>query len=195
MPVDIASLRKRGVTVPVEFYGATINVEYDPIKVANPAFRKEYNRKSDQLQHTMSDWMQGELERLRAQELREDFPGRDELVAAGCESLADIPADLEELQAIDGVDERLARRIQNALNRDLRLDNLEISEHIWRMRAELVAMLVKDWDITVNHEPLPVSADVFLDGTLPPELSLEIINAVWRDIRSLGNRTNSNGTS
>lgn len=60
------------------------------------------------------------------------------------------------------------------------------AKRIWQMGGELVAMLIKDWDIIEAGEPLPVSADVFSKGTLPPELVDEILAEVWEDARTLG---------
>lgn len=158
MPLDIQSLKEKGVKVPVDFFGdEPVIVVYDPIKVSDPAFRSEYNKKSRELQDGINDWV------------RSLAPQDAEDGAEGDEVEADEPQPAP--------------------------DSIELSRRIWEMRGELVEMLLKDWEIESGGKHLAVKAELFTDGTLPPELAAAITQAVWDDVRSLGgNRKPSSST-
>lgn len=191
---DVAALRKRGFEIKVPFYGAEVPVTYDPIKVAAPGFRTEYEARRKELQAKAGDAITALSDALLALPLRDDFPARDILIASGFETLGEVPRNAKELQELDGVDGAMAQRIIRAINTDERIDAMEVDKARWKVHAELCVMLVKDWDLTEGSEPIPVEVEAFMDGRLPPELALSIIEEIWRSVDSLGNPTPSNGT-
>lgn len=160
MPLDIQSLKERGVKVPVPFFeGQPVIVVYDPIRVSDPAFRAEYNTRARELEKEIAKWSQAQVaEAAEFGKARQD--------------------------AEDGEE-----------GPEYEPDTMGYSRRVWSMRAELVEMLLKDWEIESDGKHLAVKAEVFTDGTLPPELAQAILREVWADVRSLGNRKPSDSTS
>lgn len=192
MPVDIASLKKRGVKVNVEFYGDQIPVTYDPITVSSPAFREEYNARSRQLQRAYGEWIRDEVAAFNATEIPENFPQRERLIEAGYETFGDIPKSVAALQeAFSDLEESDARRIVNEMNRISRFEPLDLERQRWAMEAELAVMLIKDWEFVEAGEPIPVDVEAFTSGVLPPQLARAIIDAIWEDASALGNPNGS----
>jgi hypothetical protein len=191
---DIASLRKRGAELKVPFFGDQISVTYNPIKVLDPEFSREWNQRQKTMLAEVGDWLQTWFDDLKQHPLRDDFPGRVHLTAAGIETIGDVPPSLEDLKKLRGIGDATARAIINAINTDLRIDTGELSRRREAVHTELAVMLIRDWDLIEDGVPMPVSVESLVSL---PGLSEAISRAVWEDVKNLGNRnasTNSRST-
>lgn len=191
MPVDIAGLRKRGVDIPIPFFGETITVTYDPITAMNPDFKREWTRKQKEQLSEVGKWVEEWFEELKQQELPEDFPGRDHLIADGKLTYGQIPMRAADLKKLRGIGPATAQAIVNAVNNDLRIDENEIARRRELVFAKMTCMLVRDWDLTEGGEKLPIEPESFVGL---PGLAQTIAAGVFEDIASLGNPKTSNGT-
>lgn len=190
-PIDIAGLRKRGVDVSVPFFGAEITVTYDPITVISDEFRDQWEARRKELSGELADWQRSLSDQLKGIPLKDDFPGVDLLMAAGIETVGDVPTQFADLTQIRGIGPVTARQIINEINNDGRVDDLEFGRRRQLIWAEMALMLVRDWNLEESGQKLPLETESL---TTLPGLAESICQEVWRHANSLGNPNSSRRT-